>query len=407
MNNFNVDVNGLDATQRHPGMDWNSDKGFFQAYPNFQDHIVDTPQHTNPNTAGVVMVRAYLDISPTTGHTAPHVIVRDVASGCAYPAAYVQSTLQMLTLSTTTGGPWLDTAQGNAHSFYETTYLPKLCFGTTESQSVLQWTRQQEYVDGASPNAAYMIANVPAGLPATLASAGEVLRIRFQIPTTPPTPCTDGCSRSGTEQMRYMSLSFINPGGATIASLADSAFTQDATGNVTLIVGTGTTIPSWITPANGYTYMDLTTLSGYQQLNLLDLRQVIPSGGFNCAGQFVPYRTAAATPAGNNLTGAYMPVVDYPVASSLPPVAAPGGSARGSADLWRFHGCSPADRYGSYPMFRAGLQPVRGPSHSARYHHWRELWEFPERNTLHGRFELSPNYRRHAKLECRLHRQYL
>jgi hypothetical protein len=323
MNNFNVDVNGLDATQRHPGMDWNSDKGFFQAYPNFQDHIVDTPQHTNPNTAGVVMVRAYLDISPTTGHTAPHVIVRDVASGCAYPAAYVQSTLQMLTLSTTTGGPWLDTAQGNAHSFYETTYLPKLCFGTTESQSVLQWTRQQEYVDGASPNAAYMIANVPAGLPATLASAGEVLRIRFQIPTTPPTPCTDGCSRSGTEQMRYMSLSFINPGGATIASLADSAFTQDATGNVTLIVGTGTTIPSWITPANGYTYMDLTTLSGYQQLNLLDLRQVIPSGGFNCAGQFVPYRTAAATPAGNNLTGAYMPVVDYPVASSLPPVAAP------------------------------------------------------------------------------------
>ena len=114
MNGYNVTVNGLDATQRHAGMDWNSDAGVFQAYPHFLDHIVDTPQHTNPNTAGVVMVRAYLDISPINNTTIPHIIVRDVASGCAYPAAYVQSTLQMLTINTTTGGAWLDTAQGNA-----------------------------------------------------------------------------------------------------------------------------------------------------------------------------------------------------------------------------------------------------------------------------------------------------
>jgi hypothetical protein len=324
MNGFNVTVNGLDGTQRHAGMDWNSDAGVFLAYPDFADHIVDTPQHTNPNTAGVVMIRAYLDITAINNSTTPHIIVRDVASGCAYPAAYVQSTLQILTLNSTTGNAWLDTAQGNAHSFYETTYLPKLCFGTTESQSVIPWSRQQEYVDGASPDSAYMVATVPAGLPATLAAAAEVMRIRFQVPTTPPTPCTNGCSRSGTEQMRYMSLSFINPGGATIASLADSAFTQDPNGNVTLIVGTGTTIPSWVTPANGYTFLNLTALANYQQLNLLDMRQVIPAGGFNCAGQYVPYRTTVATPAGD-LMGAYMPVIDYPVATSLPLVAAPLG----------------------------------------------------------------------------------
>jgi hypothetical protein len=131
-----------------------------------------------------------------------------------------------------------------------------------------------------------MIATVPAGLPATLATAGE--------------------------------------GGATIASLADSAFTQDPNGNVTLIVGTGTTIPSWITPANGYTYLNLSAIANYQQLNLLDLRQVIPISGFNCAGQFVPYRTTAATPAGD-VMGAYMPVIDYPAGASLPQVAAPLG----------------------------------------------------------------------------------
>jgi hypothetical protein len=117
--------------------------------------------------------------------------------------------------------------------------------------------------------------------------------------------------------MRYESLSFVNPGGATIASLADSVFTQDPNGYVTLIVGTGATIPSWITPANGYTFFDLTPISNYQQLNMLDLRHTVPAGTFDCAGQFVPYRTGASTPNGS-LIGDYLPVVDYPLASTLP-----------------------------------------------------------------------------------------
>lgn len=107
-----------------------------------------------------------------------------------------------------------------------------------------------------------------------------------------------------------------------MASLADTDFTKDPNGYVTLIVGTGTPIPSWITPANGYTAFDFTKVAGYLQLNLLDLRQIQPAGTFDCSGQFVPYRTTAATPSGS-LMGDYMPAVDYPLAASLPLQASP------------------------------------------------------------------------------------
>jgi hypothetical protein len=63
----------------------------------------------------------------------------------------------------------------------------------------------------------------------------------------------------------------------TLASVADNAFTKNPNGYVTLIVGTGTTIPSWITPANGYTFFDLTAISGYQNLNSLNLRNILPA----------------------------------------------------------------------------------------------------------------------------------
>jgi len=329
MNGYNVTANGLDATQRHAGMDWNSDPGVFAQYPNFADHVVDTPQHTNPNGAGIIMIRNYLDDTLPGPTTSPYIIVRDVASGCAYPAAYVLSTLQdIVTTDATTGNTWVVKAQCQAHNFYEDTYLPKLCWQNNTAN--VTWLRETEYVPGTNPNSSYMDASVPAGLPATLAAAGEVMRIRFQLPTTPPTPCTDGCSRSGTEQMRYVSLSFESPGGITLASVADSAFAQETAGGasttsggyVTLIVGTGAAIPSWITAANKYTLLDLTAVTGYQNLNLLALRNILPASTFNCAGQYVPYRTLEYTPSGG-LMGGYLPVVDYPVAATLPQTATP------------------------------------------------------------------------------------
>jgi hypothetical protein len=308
-------------------MNWNDDAGLYQTYPNFPAHIVDTPDHKNPNTAGIIMIRDYLDITPPSYNTNPHIIVRDMASGCAYPASYAMNTLQILTTDNSVGNTWLDYQQIQHNQIYQNQYLPKLCFGTNSGN--LGWTRGNEYVSAGDVSTGYVGAkHLTAGLPANLAAAGRVLRIRFRMPTTPPTPCTNGCSRSGSEELRYRSLSFQAPGGITLVSLADNAFTEDANGYVTLIAGTGASIPAWVTAANGYTFVDLTAYPAYQQLNALDLRDILPAEAFRCAGNIVPYGMSPATP-GGGLMGAYLPVVDYPVASNLPQTAAPlnGGGA--------------------------------------------------------------------------------
>jgi hypothetical protein len=344
MNGFNVAVNSLDATQRHAGMDWNSDPSVFKTNPSFPLHVVDTPQHTNPNTAGVLMIRNYLDITPPSSQTSPYVIVRDVASGCAYPAAYALSTLQIVTDNVNTGSTWTDSAQADLHRVYEHNYLRELCFAGNPPNNAVGWSRGTEYVPGGIPDGSYINAQLKAGLPQTLAAGGNVIRLRFRMPVTPPTPCTNGCSRSGNEQLRYMSLSFEGPSGSTLASLADSTFTQDPNGYVTLIVGTGASIPSWITPANGYTYFNLAAISGYQQLQSLYIRNILPASTFNCAGNIVPYHTAEYTSTGG-LMGDYLPVVDYPPAANLATVATPPAPTGGCA---------------IFPDGEAGLAPACG-----------------------------------------------
>ncbi|HXM43041.1 MAG TPA: hypothetical protein VN924_17435 [Bryobacteraceae bacterium] len=343
MNGYNVTVNALDATFRHAAMDWNSDPSVWKANPSFTPHIVDTPEHTNPNAAGVIMARTYLPIAGAPPPT-PYVIVRDVASGCAYPAAYALQVLGIVTTNSTTGNAWLDSNQAELHRVYANDYLPQLCYAYNP-QAMLQFVRGVEYVPGAIPDGSYVTAPVASGEPATLAANQRVMRIRFQMPTTPPTPCTNGCSISGNEQLRYMSLSFMNPGGATLASLADNYFTRNSSGDVTLIVGTGATdIPSWITPANGYTFFDLTTVSGYLNLSELDLRNFIPASAFNCAGEIVPWGTGEYTP-GGGLMGQYSPFVDYPLAASLETVAG-APPATGACDV--------------FPDGQAGLPPSCG-----------------------------------------------
>lgn len=322
MNGYNVNVNALDGTQRHSGMDWNSDAGFFSAYRTMWAHDVDNAQHTNPNTAGLIMVRAYINASPNQYAFEPHIIVRDVASGCAYPADYALNTLQIVAPSNSVGLAWMNSNQSTGHHIYEMDYLPKLCDSAPPSGATLHWAREPDYIPITNPYAGYVVAAVPPGVPATLKSAGEVMRIRLRVPTTPATPCTNGCSLSGDEQMRYMSLSFESEGGSTMASIADNQFTKDPNGYATLIVGTGAAVPSWITAANGYTYLNLTALPNYQQLSLLALRNIIASGTFSCAAQYVPYRNGVDTPTGS-LLGDYTPVVDYPKAATLPRQATP------------------------------------------------------------------------------------
>jgi hypothetical protein len=83
--------NLLDATQRHTSADWNTViQGSENGEPPSGTHIVDTPLHLSAggtdadgeNMAGEIVVRTYL-VSNTL-FTHPYVILRDVASGCAY-----------------------------------------------------------------------------------------------------------------------------------------------------------------------------------------------------------------------------------------------------------------------------------------------------------------------------------
>jgi hypothetical protein len=331
MTGYNVESNVLDGTQRHPYNNWNLDAAFMQpgTYPL---HDIDTATHSNPNTSGAIMIRSYLDLTVPSKTTQPHVIVRDVASGCAYPAAYVMSTMNVITTDSATGDTWQDQQQVQEHNTYAN-WESTNCWGTIRS-SQMQWQRGEDYTPGANPDAAYLLAYVPAGLPQTVFNAGEVMRFRFRVPDTPPTPCVNGCSRTGNEQMRYLSISFEVPGGSTLASLPDrcpanpvrpcTPLVQDPNGYVTLVVGTGVAQPSWVTAVNGYTWLDLSqTGPNYMQLNEIAIRNILPGSSFNCAAQFAPYKVGQATTEGSGLMGVYAPVIDYPVASSLPTSASP------------------------------------------------------------------------------------
>jgi hypothetical protein len=330
MTGYNVDVNAMDGTQRHAFMNWNLDPAFFRANPTMPLHEIDTPTHANPNLAGTILIRSYLDLTVPSTASQPHVIVRDVASGCAYPASVV-NTMNVVTIVSATGNAWLNQKQVQEHNVYANWQATE-CWGIIPS-SQMQWLRGDEYTPGSNPDSSYLTAYVPSGLPQTLATAGEVMRLRFQVPTTPPTPCVNGCFRDGSEQMRYLSVSFQIPGGGTLASIPDSCplnplspctpFVQDANGYVTLIVGTGATPPSWVTPANGYTWLDLTAIANYQTLNQIAIRNILPATSFDCSAQLIPYKVGEATLAGAGLMGLYAPVIDYPVASSLPTTATP------------------------------------------------------------------------------------
>ena len=339
MTGYNIESNVMDGTLRHPYMNWNLNPSFFHQSPQPVLHEVDTPQHSDPNTAGTILVRTYIDLTALTANTQPHVIVRDVASGCAYPASYVTGTMNVVTTNSTTGNSWLNQTQVQEHNVYAN-WQATDCWGTIP-YSRLQWLRSAEYTAGANPDSSYLYAYVPSGLTQTLLSSGEVLRLRFQVPTTPPTPCTNGCSRSGDEQIRYESVSFQVPGGATLASVADSCpanpvnpctgMVQLPGGYVTLLVSVGVPQPSWATAANGYTWLDLSQVgnSNYMQLNQIAIRGILPAANFQCAAQEIPYKVSEATTGGAGLMGLYAPLIDYPAAANLPTTATPvtGNSA--------------------------------------------------------------------------------
>jgi len=388
----------LDATQRHFSIDWNTEvQGNIPSAP----HVVDAPDHSNQNMAGSVLIRSYLEPAWTCnggpGNCSPpscpagsgdcytlpsgqgtpvpfqYVIVRDVNTGCALNAENVMNGLlypnnrnadnavisfsDLSTIPNVTG--WLDISQLGLHSTVANT-TPQSCYadgGVATPGNAVAWARSPEFIGLPAPDDSYIGGAIPRSTltelaPNTQASPcknsqgqpstdGCLIRLQFELPSTPTTPCGN-CYLTGSEQLRYMSLTFgyqpstcsgvdswvANPDGFdgvngctpnSIVSLADTAFAANADGSgnrfVTLLVNVGessqgqTALPAWLqqsaSGATGQTWgvAPITTGTGSQSLysawsvqgasgayTVLDLTQ-FPSfqnvcsagGGFACS----------------------------------------------------------------------------------------------------------------------------
>jgi hypothetical protein len=278
---------------------------------------------------------------------------------------------------------WLSEAQQGDHAQY-TQVTPQACYANGDAHSPagkkfpneVAWVRGAEWVGRPGPDDSYISAQISTSDLASMASgSGKAIRMQFQLPTMPQIPCDDGCLLLGTEQLRYWSLSFFQPtseadvlvsdpdgiGAAstknqTLVSLADTAFVQAPGGYVTLIVGVGQSLSTLTTgttgamegaepiattngarysvlqnPSTYYTFLDLTQFTktasspGFvptQPLQLL-IRNTLPNAAFSCSGAAVPFYTEEYTDSktGAGLMGPYVPLIDYPLLSNLPPAA--------------------------------------------------------------------------------------
>ena len=190
--------NLIDATQRHPSIDWNtvvSTSGTETAPPpSSMAHVVDMTSHMPPtspggngqNMAGDLVVRSYLAPPNGTPPVAPYVIIRDVATGCAYyNSTYYPANASLVNTSTSTlnckgssppsacaaivsvidpsctpidaadpaCGKWLDMSQQALHSD-QTQATPQACYANGDARlaspppfgNMAAWVRSPEWV---------------------------------------------------------------------------------------------------------------------------------------------------------------------------------------------------------------------------------------------------------------------
>jgi hypothetical protein len=317
---MNFHANIADGTKRHAGVSWN---GSPLVYPGFPAH-----DDAGPNTGGMVTVRQYLNQTPSSGYgvlSTPVAIVRDLHTGCAVPLTNAVANdpnnvtaSQVITRNNDVATNWLDNAQIWAHKAFRN-MKPTYCYALTPATA--QWFKPDIYIPNPNPDSGYLVANfAPEALNWVIANQ-EFMRLRFQLPTTPNTPCT-GCSISGNEQMRYFDLSFADNQGVNLATIGSPSMVTDPNGYVTLIVGFGSAPPSYVTAANYYTYLDLSTIPGYQNLLNIGLRTVITSPTFKCSADAVYYKASEGNSLGGFM-GQYVPTIDVLKGAGIPPVATP------------------------------------------------------------------------------------
>jgi len=158
---------------------------------------------------------------------------------------------------------------------------------------------------------------------AALNAEARVAQMQLRLPDLPCGP-PPSCALTGSEELRYWSLSLSAANGTTLATLTDLDLEPDVDGYVTLVLSFGTPIPPHVTPANGYTPIVLPAIALVQ----MTLRQILPTPAFDCSTANVPFRTNEHH-SNQGYMGDYAPVVSFPVAADLPAVAVPlmqGGS---------------------------------------------------------------------------------
>lgn len=301
-----IDQNYMDASLIHSGLTWTGDPTVPPDFP---------PHQTGPNPGGYVMIRRYFDISTLP---APTVIVRQLSDGCAV------SVSQAVSLGLVTGNPslsWMNNGQIQAHNTYANDIQPEYCYGT-DPRNGITWRRSVDYIAGDNFDAAYALAGISKTMLTNLIATGAFIRLRFPAPSVPDTPCATGnCARTGNEQLRYFSLSFLT-GRDTLVSIKDSDMVHDPTGNVTILVGLGTQPPAFVTPAHYYTYVDLSKVTNPANLTEMEVRDILTNTNFSCSSFNIPHRYTEYNPDGGYM-GPYVPTVDYPTGSQLPTVAGP------------------------------------------------------------------------------------
>jgi hypothetical protein len=316
----NLGATVFNATELHEGLSWNGAPGLPAGFPVHQ---------SGPNTGGTIMVREYIGIST---EAAPVVIVRQLSNGCALPLAQAESMNIISVTQSLTNSPWLNQPQIQAHHVYYSTATlsPTECY-PNDPENQVQWVRSSDWVGRNNAAAAYASVILPPATLQSLFSGQHFIRIQFPVPTTPSIPCaTPGCTITGNEQLRYLSVEFLyaspssptsTGSSSTLIALNDMAFVLDPNRNATLIVGLGGTPPPEVNPSNYYTYLDLTKVPGYVNFNAILLRNLLPNPLFECSTFNMPSYTMEYNPAGGFM-GAFVPTVDFPDSDDLmgPPI---------------------------------------------------------------------------------------
>lgn len=318
--------NVLDASRRHTaGTRYSAAQSQFSVTA--RDGVSTIVHDDSTANAGTfVLVRRYLEAND--GNTGafdlrrPLVFVRSVATGCANSLWDLVGQPQPAPQVALPASAWhayantMNATQIDAHLLRAAESVPVAPDGL-DSGNRFAWYAGPEYVLATNPQTGYLGATVPAaGQPATLNSRGQVMRMRFRLPTM---PCRARvCATGGSEAMRYWGLSFVNAQRTVVASLSDLDVTPDAQGYVTLILNFGATLPAHAVAANGYSVVNLTATS----LRQVTLRNILPSANFRCGLEHVPAAQSEHTAAGGWM-GEYVPVVDFPTAAALPTLAQP------------------------------------------------------------------------------------